>query len=32
MVGQAIRSVIATVKELDKTITEIAIVTNMDQN
>ena len=32
MVGQAIRSVIATVQELDKTITEIAIVTNMSQD
>ena len=32
MVGNAIRSVISTVKELDKTITEIAIVTNMTQN
>ena len=31
MVGQAIRSVIATLKELDATITEIAIVTNMAQ-
>lgn len=31
MVGQAIRSVISTIKELDKTITEIAIVTNMTQ-
>lgn len=31
MVGQAVRSVISTVKELDKTITEIAIVTNMTQ-
>lgn len=32
MVGQAIRSVIATLKELDATITEIAIVTNMTQD
>ena len=32
MVGNAIRSVISTVKELDKTITEIAIVTNMTQD
>ena len=32
MVGNAIRSVISTVKELDKTITEIAIVTDMTQN
>jgi len=32
MVGNAIRSVISTVKELDTTITEIAIVTKMDQN
>ena len=31
MVGQAIRSVISTIKELDATITEIAIVTNMTQ-
>ena len=31
MVGQAIRSVISTLKELDATITEIAIVTNMTQ-
>ena len=31
MVGKAIRSVIATTQELDKTITEIAIVTDMDQ-
>jgi len=30
MVGKAIRSVIATTQELDKTITEIAIVTDMD--
>ena len=32
MVGNAIRSVISTVQELDKTITEIAIVTNMSQD
>jgi len=32
MVGNAIRSVISTIKELDKTITEIAIVTNMTQD
>lgn len=32
MVGNAIRSVISTVQELDKTITEIAIVTNMTQD
>ena len=32
MVGNAIRSVISTVQELDKTITEIAIVTDMTQN
>ena len=32
MVGQAIRSVISTVQELDKTITEIAIVTDMTQD
>lgn len=32
MVSNAIRSVIATVKELDKTITEIAIVTDMSQD
>lgn len=31
MVGNAIRSVIATIQELDKTITEIAIVTDMTQ-
>ena len=31
MVGQAVRSVISTVQELDKTITQIAIVTNMTQ-
>jgi len=30
MVRQAINSVISTVKELDATITEIAIVTSMD--
>jgi hypothetical protein len=29
MVGNAIRSVISTIQELDKTITEIAIVTDM---
>ena len=32
MVGNAIRSVISTVQELDKTITEIAIVTDMTQD
>ena len=32
MVGNAVRSVISTVKELDKTITEIAIVTDMSQD
>lgn len=32
MVGQAIRSVISTIQELDKTITEIAIVTDMTQD
>ena len=32
MVSNAIRSMISTVQELDKTITNIAIVTNMDQN
>ena len=32
MVGNAIRSVISTVKELDKTITEIAIVTDKTQS
>ena len=31
MVSQAVRSVISTVQELDKTITQIAIVTNMTQ-
>ena len=31
MVSNAIKSVISTVKELDKTITEIAIVTDMTQ-
>jgi len=31
MVGNAIRSVISTIQELDKTITEIAIVTDMTQ-
>ena len=31
MVGNAIRSVISTIQELDKTITEIAIVTDMAQ-
>jgi hypothetical protein len=29
MVSKAIRNVISTIKELDKTITNIAIVTNM---
>lgn len=32
MVGTAIRSVISTIQELDKTITEIAIVTDMGQS
>lgn len=32
MVSNAVRSVISTIKELDKTITEIAIVTNMTQS
>lgn len=32
MVSNAIKSVISTIKELDKTITEIAIVTNMTQD
>ena len=32
MVSNAIKSMISTVKELDKTITEIAIVTDMSQN
>ena len=32
MVSNAIKSVISTIKELDKTITEIAIVTNMSQS
>lgn len=32
MVGKALHSVISTIKELDKTITEIAIVTKMSQN
>ena len=32
MVNKAIRSVISTIQELDKTITEIAIVTNMTQS
>lgn len=32
MVGNAIRSMISTVQALDKTMTEIAIVTNMSQN
>ena len=32
MVNKAIRSVISTIQELDKTITEIAIVTNMSQS
>lgn len=32
MVGNAIRSVISTIKELDATITEIAIVTDMSQS
>ena len=32
MVGNAIRSVISTIKELDKTITNIAIVTDMGQS
>jgi len=32
MVGNAVRSVISTIKELDSTITEIAIVTNMTQS
>ena len=31
MVGNAIRSVISTIKELDKTITDITIVTNMSR-
>ena len=31
MVSNAIRSIISTIKELDETITEIAIVTKMDQ-
>jgi len=30
MVSNAIKSMISTIKELDKTITEIAIVTKMD--
>ena len=32
MVSRAIKSMISTIKELDKTITDIAIVTNMNQN
>jgi len=32
MASKAIRSMLENIKELDKTITEIAIVTKMDQN
>jgi len=32
MVGNAVRSVISTIKELDATITEIAIVTDKTQS
>jgi len=32
MVSKGIRSMMNNIKELDKTITEIAIVTKMDQN